>query len=65
MRRGNRVDGLHVTIRDRTKKPLATALSGAGRGSRKKTVWVILPMYNISLFRIVTMNPPVQRTYPN
>jgi hypothetical protein len=22
-------------------------------------------MYNISLFRIVTMNPPVQQIYPN
>jgi hypothetical protein len=28
------VDGLHILIRNRTKKPLAIALSGAGRGSR-------------------------------
>jgi hypothetical protein len=26
------VDGLHIPILDRTKKPLATALSGEGRG---------------------------------
>jgi hypothetical protein len=28
------IDGLHILIRNRTKKPLAIALSGAGRGLR-------------------------------
>jgi hypothetical protein len=28
------VDGLHIPIRDRLKKPLAIALSGVGRGLR-------------------------------
>jgi hypothetical protein len=30
------VDGLHIPIWNRTKKPLAIALNGAGRGSRDR-----------------------------
>jgi hypothetical protein len=30
------VDGLHVPIRNGTKKPLAVALSGVGRGLRRQ-----------------------------
>jgi hypothetical protein len=30
------VDGLHIFIRNRTKKPLAIALSGTGRGLRER-----------------------------
>jgi hypothetical protein len=35
------VDGLHILIRNRTKKSLATALSGAGEGLREEMVGVI------------------------
>jgi hypothetical protein len=30
------VDGLHIPMRNRTKKPLAIALSGVGRGQRER-----------------------------
>jgi hypothetical protein len=30
------VDGLHILIGHRTKKPLAIALSGVGRGQRER-----------------------------
>jgi hypothetical protein len=32
------VDGLHIPIRNRAKKPLAIALGGVGRGLRGKTM---------------------------
>jgi hypothetical protein len=32
------VDGLHIPIGNRTKKPLAIALSGMGRGLRGETM---------------------------
>jgi hypothetical protein len=51
-------DGLHIHIQNRTKKPLAIALSQGGRGPRRGAGGGDQPMYNISLFRIVTMNPP-------
>jgi hypothetical protein len=47
-------DGLHILTRFVTKKPLLIALSGAGRGLRGSW-W---GRSNISLFGIVTMNPP-------
>jgi hypothetical protein len=38
-------------------KPLVIALSGAGRGLRGgEMVGTIKPMYNVSLFKIVTIN---------
>jgi hypothetical protein len=36
LRWGNIVDGLHIRIWNRTKKPLAIALNGAGRGPRER-----------------------------
>jgi hypothetical protein len=33
------VDGLHIPIWNRTKKPLAIALSGAGKGLRERERW--------------------------
>jgi hypothetical protein len=54
------VDGLHIHVRNRTKKLLAMVLSGVGRGLMGRNGWVILPIYNISLFGIVTMNPSAQ-----
>jgi hypothetical protein len=45
------VDGLHIW--DRTKKPLAIALSGAGRGLKGKNDGAMYIMYNISLIGIV------------
>jgi hypothetical protein len=32
-------DGLHIPLRNRTKKPPANALRGAGKGLRRKTRW--------------------------
>jgi hypothetical protein len=53
------VDRLHIPIWSRPKKPLIIALSGMGRGLRGETMGAMELMYNISLIRIVTMNPPV------
>jgi hypothetical protein len=50
------VDGIHMLIWGRTKKPLVIALSGVGRGLRWREDGGDL-MYNISLIGIVTMNP--------
>jgi hypothetical protein len=35
------VDRLHIFIQNRTKKPLAIALSGVGRGLRREMMGVI------------------------
>jgi hypothetical protein len=48
------VDGLHISMWNKTKKPLAIALSGAREGTEGER-----QMYNISLIRIVTLNPPL------
>jgi hypothetical protein len=59
------VDGLHRFMQNRTTKPLASGLSGAGRGSRGGAgSWAIYPMYNVRLFGIVTTNPPCIRNIP-
>jgi hypothetical protein len=52
------VDGLHIILQNRTMKLLAIALSGVGKGKGGEMVGAIEPMCNISLFGIVTMNPP-------
>jgi hypothetical protein len=46
-----------------TKKPLAIALSGARTGLRGRDDGGDLRMYNISLIRIVTMNPALYNEY--
>jgi hypothetical protein len=48
------VDGLHIPIWNRTKKPLAIALSGAGRVLRGRDDGT----YNVSLIGIATINIP-------
>jgi hypothetical protein len=55
------VDGLHILKRNRTKKPLAVALSGAGRGLKGRDGRGDLT--NISLNGTVTMNPPLYNEY--
>jgi hypothetical protein len=50
------VDGLHIPVRNRTKKPVAIALGGAGSRLRGRNEGSNV-MYNISLIRIVTLNP--------
>jgi hypothetical protein len=62
------VDGLHILIWNRTRKPLATALSEVGRGLRGRdnggNVHNVPCMsnrnchYESTLIGIVTMNPP-------
>jgi hypothetical protein len=47
-------DGLHILIGNRT----ICSLSGEEGGLGGEMVEVIKLMYNRSLFRIVTMNPP-------
>jgi hypothetical protein len=39
-------------------KPLEIAVSRAGRRCRGQIMKAIHPMYNVSLFRVVTMNFP-------
>jgi hypothetical protein len=51
------VDGLCILMQNKTKKPLAIALSGVGRASRRRDSGGDVTMYNISLFGIVTINP--------
>jgi hypothetical protein len=51
------VDGLHIHIQNKTMKPFAIASRWARRGWGKR-VGLMQPMYNVSLFRIVIMNPP-------
>jgi hypothetical protein len=51
-------DGLHIAIRNRTRKPLAIALSGERRRLRGRDDGGNVADYNISLIRIVTMNHP-------
>jgi hypothetical protein len=45
-------------------KSLTITLSGGGWGVRGRDGWAIQPMYNVSLFEIVTMNstPPPHTT---
>jgi hypothetical protein len=51
--------GFHMFIqKKRTMKPLAIASSESGRGQGREAVGAIYPMYNVSLFGIVRMNPP-------
>jgi hypothetical protein len=54
------VDGLHIRILKRTMKPLAIALTEAGKSlqGEGRDRGVMSPMYNISLLGISTMNPP-------
>jgi hypothetical protein len=61
------VDGLLKLTQNSTITPLAIALSGVGRGQWGEIMGVIEPIYNVSLFGIVTMNSPspVQQIYPN
>jgi hypothetical protein len=58
LRWGNIVDGLHILIQNRTMKLHAIALSGMGRGSRRRDGESNLTNVNISLFGIVTINIP-------
>jgi hypothetical protein len=51
------VDGLHIPIRNRRKKPLAIAFSGAGRALGGRDDGSDVTMYSITLIRIATMNP--------
>jgi hypothetical protein len=53
---GNMVDGLHMLIQNRTKKPRAVALSGAGSGWRADGGG---DPAVVSLIGTVTMNPSV------
>jgi hypothetical protein len=46
-------------------KPLTIILSGVGRGMKRKTAGVILPMNNARLLGTVTMNSPIQQICPN
>jgi hypothetical protein len=48
-------DGLYIPIWNRTKKPLAIALSWGGEGGQVERWWGDVTNYNISL--IGTMNP--------
>jgi hypothetical protein len=50
-------DGLHIHIQNRAMKRLAIPLSGMGEMG--KMVEAISHMYNVILFRIGTMNPPI------
>jgi hypothetical protein len=52
------IEGLYIPIWNRTKKTLAIALSGVGRGFGGQTMGAMQIMYNIRLSGIVTMNPP-------
>jgi hypothetical protein len=52
------VDGFHIPVCNRTKKPLAIALSGVGRGLRGRDDGGNVTMYNINLIGIVIMNRP-------
>jgi hypothetical protein len=51
------IDGFHMLIQNRTMKPLATALSGAVRGSRGRD--------SVSLLRSVQGILLIQQIYPN
>jgi hypothetical protein len=51
------VDGLHIPIWNRSKKPLDIALSREGRNWEELTMGAIQPMDNINLIGIVIMNP--------
>jgi hypothetical protein len=50
-------DRLHIPTWNRTKKPLAIALSGVGGGWGGETMGTVQIMYKISLIGIVTTNP--------
>jgi hypothetical protein len=52
------------TCKNRTIKPLTIAFSGVGRELGGEMVGIIYPMYNVRLFRIVTVNSPIQRICP-
>jgi hypothetical protein len=55
------VDGLH--IRNRTKKPLAVALSGSGRGLRGRDDGDYETNVQRKSNQIVIMNPPLYNNY--
>jgi hypothetical protein len=52
------VDGLHISIRNKTRKPVEIVLIGVGRGLRGRDDGGDVTNYNISLIKIVTTNPP-------
>jgi hypothetical protein len=50
---------LYILIWNRTKKPPAIAVSGAGESWGEDRMGVILPMYKINLIQTATMNSPL------
>jgi hypothetical protein len=49
------VDEHHITIWNRTKKPLSIALSGVGKSWGEEMLGEMILMFKISLIRIVTI----------